>query len=134
MRANRSMAFAASGHLAPPGRIELLQKIPDSGVAADGVAERAVCHRGVLVDVAINETSPPAAFLHYRRGAPQSKPRLIRAAQPLILAENAHTLTCVHAGLASESRHRREAGGLAARWLPSSRVPVASVQLCRGFR
>ena len=47
---------------------------------------------GVSVDMAITETSPPAAFLQDRRGAPSPKPRLIRADQPRVAAESVRPL------------------------------------------
>ena len=52
--------------------------------------------------MAITETSPPAAFLQDRRGAPSPKPRLIRADQPRIAAESVRLLTA-----ASIPRRRR---------------------------
>ena len=55
------------------GRVDLRQKIPDPGVREGGVTEQVVRHWGVLVDVAITETSPPETFLQDRRGAPPRK-------------------------------------------------------------
>ena len=81
--------------------------------------------------MAITETSPPAAFLQDRRGAPSPKPRLIRADQPRVAAESVRPLSrCPSVRIAASWCFERRPGMRCAR---SAALASSSVRFSSSF-